>query len=68
MVLFAEQVKAINYFHKNLHLRCSSSKCASVACLSGYKGIFLGILWNVHNILSVEQLWTTFSKLFNNFV
>ena len=40
------------------------SKYASVAGLSAYKDIFLGILWNVWNILSVEQLWATFSKLF----
>ena len=29
---------------------------------------FSGNLWNAQNILSVEKLWTTFSKLFNNFV
>ena len=45
-----------------------SSKYASAAGLSAYKDIFLGILWNVQNILSVEQLWTTFSKLFKDLV
>ena len=37
-------------------------------CFSSYKDIFLGDFWNFQNILSVEQLWTTFSKLFNDFL
>ena len=40
----------------------------SVAGLSACKDIFLEICWNFQNILSVEQLWITFSKLFNDFV
>ena len=44
-----------------------SSNYASVASLSSYKAIFVRRFWNFQNILSVQQLWTTSSKLFDNF-
>ena len=37
-------------------------------CFSSYKDIFLEGFWNFQNILLAEQLWTTFSKLFNDFL
>ena len=56
----------INVAKRRIDVRLSS-KCVSVAGLSSYKDVFLGMFRNFLNILSVEQMLTTASKLFDVF-
>ena len=56
----------INVAKRRIDVRLSS-KCVSVAGLSSYKDVFLGMFRNFLNILSVEQMWTTASKLLDVF-
>ena len=56
----------INVAKRRIDVRLSS-KCVSVAGLSSYKDVFLGMFRNFLNILSVKQMWTAASKLLDVF-